>query len=199
MTVGTLKTKTAARGVTAVQAAFLSNQAALRRFIWRFFRNVQDVEDIAQETFLRAYCAENDRKIERPRSFLFRIARHVALNQLARKSHQITEYLEDLTSSDVLPEEGSVEDEVAAGQTLGLHCEAVAALTPHCRRVYMMRKVDGLSHREIASRLGIAVSTVEKHLIKGVAECDRYVRQRNEPQRRIALRAPQAGGRAGGR
>jgi RNA polymerase sigma factor (sigma-70 family) len=199
MTFATLKAKTPPRRSTAVQDAFLKNQTALKRFISRFFRNVQDVEDVAQEAFLRAYSAENGRDIEQPRAFLFRIAKHIALNQLSRKSRQITDYLEDLNSPDVLLGEGSVEEEFAARQTLGLHCEAVATLPPHCRRVYMMRKVHGMSHKEIAGHLGIAVSTVEKHLIKGIAECDRYIRERNEPHRRPQIRAPQARGSGGRR
>jgi RNA polymerase sigma factor (sigma-70 family) len=190
MTFATLKAKTPPRSSTAVQDAFLKNQTALKRFISRFFRNVQDVEDVAQEAFLRAYSAENGRDIEQPKAFLFRIAKHIALNQLSRKSRQITDYLEDLSSSDVLLVEGSVEEEFAARQTLGLHCEAVATLPPHCRRVYMMRKVHGMSHKEIAGHLGIAVSTVEKHLIKGIAECDRYVRERNEPHPQPQIRSP---------
>jgi len=192
MTFAILKAKTPAPSATSVQEAFVQNQSALRRFIGKFFPQLQDVEDVAQETFLRAYSAESGRKIERPRSFLFRIAKHVALNELARKSRQITDYLEELTVAQTLPVEDSAEEETAARQTLGLHCEAVAALAPSCRRVYLMRKVHGMSHREIADRLGIAVSTVEKHLIKGVAECDRYVRQRNEPQRQPQPRVAHA-------
>ena|SRR3984885_5109605 len=171
---------------TAVQDAFLENQSALKRFISRFFRSVQDVEDVAQETFLRAYRAESGKSIAQPKAFLFRIAKHIALNQLSRRSHQVTEYLEDLGDSDVLIGAGSLEDEVAAHQAVGLHCEAIAALTPHCRRVYMLRKVHGMSQKEIASSLGIAVSTVEKHLIKGVAECGRYIRGRHGAEPRAS-------------
>jgi RNA polymerase sigma factor (sigma-70 family) len=171
---------------TAVQDAFLENQSALKRFISRFFRSVQDVEDVAQETFLRAYRAESGKSIAQPKAFLFRIAKHIALNQLSRRSHQVTEYLEDLGDSDVLIGAGSLEDEVAAHQAVGLHCEAIAALTPHCRRVYMLRKVHGMSQKEIASSLGIAVSTVEKHLIKGVAECGRYIRGRHGAEPRVS-------------
>ena len=67
---------------TAVEDAFLENQSALKRFISRFFRSVQDVEDVAQETFLRAYRAESGKSIAQPKAFLFRIAKHIALNQL---------------------------------------------------------------------------------------------------------------------
>jgi RNA polymerase sigma factor (sigma-70 family) len=163
---------------TAVFAAFVRHQVPLKRFIARFMRNPSDVEDIAQEAFLRAFSVEQGRPIEQPKSFLFRIAKHIALNQLTQKSRQITDYIEDSGGSDVIPLEGSAEDEAIARETLGLHCEAVATLPPQCRQAYLLRKVHGLSHKEIAAHLGITVSTVEKHLIKGVELCDRFVQER---------------------
>jgi RNA polymerase sigma factor (sigma-70 family) len=163
---------------TPVAEAYLRNESALKRFIRRFMRAAPDIDDIAQETFLRAYAVERDRPIEQPRSLLFRIAKHVALTQLTRKSRQITDYIEDSTESEVVLLDHSAEDEVSARETLGLHCEAVAELAPKCREVYLLRKVHGLSHKEIAGRLGIAVSTVEKHLIKAVEQCDAYLEAR---------------------
>jgi RNA polymerase sigma-70 factor (ECF subfamily) len=142
---------------------------------------VQDIEDVTQEAFLRAYSAEQGKVIEQPKSFLFRIARNVALTQLTLKSRQITDSLADFNESEVLLGEDSAEDELIARQTIGLHCEAVAELPPQCRRVYLMRKVYGMSHREIADYLGISLSTVDKHLTKGLAHCDRYVRERTDP------------------
>lgn len=165
-------------GRSAIQDAYAQHQAALKRFISRFLPNSHDIEDVSQETFLRAFTVEKSREIEQPKSYLFRIAKHVALTQLTRKSRQITDYLEDFDDSEVLLTEDTVEDELIARETLGIHCEAVAGLPTQCRRVYLMRKVYGMSHKEIAGRLGIAVSTVEKHLIKGVEQCDRYVRER---------------------
>lgn len=160
-----------------VCTAFVRHQAALKRFISRFLGNSpHDVEDVAQETFLRAYNAANGRQIERPRSYLFRIAKHVALTQLTRKSRQMTDYIDDLDGSEVFKGGDSAEEELMALQTLRIHCEAVLQLSPKCRRVYLMRKVYGMPHKEIAARLGIAVSTVEKHLIKGVEVCDGYIR-----------------------
>lgn len=162
---------------TPVYEAYVRHESSLKRFIKRFLRNSPDVEDIAHEAFLRAYAVERSRPIEQPKSLLFRIAKHVALSQLTRKARQITDYIEDSDDSAVIQTEASAEDEVSARQTLGLHCEAVAELAPQCREVYLLRKVHGLSHKEIAQQMGIAVSTVEKHLIKGVEQCDRYVRE----------------------
>lgn len=165
---------------TPLYAAYLRHESALKRFIARITRSVPDVEDIAQEAFLRAYAVERCRELEQPKSFLFRIAKHVALSQLSRKARQITDYLEDSEESQVIVTNGSAEDEVSAVQLLGVHCEAVAELSPRCRHVFLLRKVHGLSHKEIAAHLNIAVSTVEKHLIKAIQQCDRYVRARTE-------------------
>ena len=173
-------------GTTSLYAAYLRHESALKRFIARITRSVPDVEDIAQEAFLRAYAVERGRVIEQPKSFLFRIAKHVALSQLSRKARQITDYLEDSEESQGIVTNDSAEDEVSAVQLLGVHCEAVAELSPQCRHVFLLRKVHGLSHKEIGEHLGIAVSTVEKHLIKAIEQCDRYVRDRTgtpEPKR----------------
>jgi RNA polymerase sigma factor (sigma-70 family) len=165
---------------TPVYEAYTRHGSSLKRFIGRFMRSPSDIEDIAQEAFLRAYTVERSRPIEQPKSFLFRIAKHLALSQLTRKSRQITQYIEDSDESEVIQLESSAEEEASARQILGLHCEAVAGLSPQCRQVYLLRKVHGFSHKEIAAELGIAVSTVEKHLIKAVEQCDRYVRERTD-------------------
>jgi RNA polymerase sigma factor (sigma-70 family) len=165
---------------TPVYEAYTRYGSSLKRFIRRFMRSSPDIEDIAQEAFLRAYAVELSRPIEQPKSFLFRIAKHVALSQLARKARQITGYIEDSDDSTVVDTESSAEDEISARQTLSLHCEAVANLSPQCRQVYLLRKMYGLSHKEIAGELGLAVSTVEKHLMKAVEQCDRYVRQKTD-------------------
>jgi RNA polymerase sigma-70 factor (ECF subfamily) len=161
-------------------------------------RSPPDVEDIAQEAFLRAYAVERSRSIEQPKSLLFRIAKHVALSQLTRKARQITDYIEDSDDSAVIQTEASAEDEISARQILGLHCEAVAGLAPQCRQVYLLRKVHGLSHKEIAGHLGIAVSTVEKHLIKAAERCERYLRERTDARPSRAASPPAPQGRAGG-
>lgn len=179
---------------TPVLDAYIRHESSLKRFISRFMRGSHDVEDIAQEAFLRAYAVERGRVIELPKSFLFRIAKHVALSQLGKKSRQITDYIEETDDPSVIQSQGSAEEEVSARQLLGVHCEAVAELPPQCRQVYLLRKVHGLTHREISLQLGITVSTVEKHLIKAVERCERYVRERTYPNQTVSKHAAITGG-----
>lgn len=163
--------------------SFLENNRFLKRFLSRFLSEQQDIEDVVQETYLRAYSAVGDGDVDHPKAFLFRIAKNIALNELSRKSRQITDYIEDCSASIVLQSEGSVEEELEARQALGIYCEAVAALPEKCRKVYLLRKVHGLGHQEIAERMGLSLSSVEKYLKQGMLHCKSYMQKREKPTR----------------
>lgn len=169
------KPKSTGQQGDSITDAYVQHESAIRRFIGKFLPRPNDIEDVTQEAFLKAFVAEKKHSIEQPKSFLFRVARNVALSHLRQKTRHPTEYIEDFEASDVVSTEWSSEDEVIARQQLGIRCEAVAKLTPSVRRVYLMRKVYGMSHKEISASLGIARSTVEKHLTKGIMLCERYV------------------------
>ena len=173
--------KTASSAMLGVYEEHLS---VLKRFVLRLVRSQNDVDDVVQEAFLRAYNAENlanaenKKAILQPRSYLFRVAKNVALNQLRQKSNRPTDFLEDLEANDHMASEFTLEDEVLAQERLGIHCAAVAALPPKCRKVYLMRKVYGMTYKAIADALGISVSSVETHLERGFDKCDAYVEAR---------------------
>ena len=166
------------RPLSSVSAAFLENHAFLERFLARFFSNQQDIEDVAQEAYLRAYVAEQQKEIEQPKAYLFRIARNLALTKLTRKSKKITDYLEESGVSVVIECGAAADSEVEAQESLGLYCEAVAALPEKCRQVFLLRKVHGLAHKEIAERMSLSVSSVEKYLLRGILECKAFVQER---------------------
>jgi RNA polymerase sigma-70 factor (ECF subfamily) len=166
------------RPLSAVSAAFLENHDFLKRFLARFFSNSQDIEDVAQEAYLRAYVAEQQKQIEQPKAYLFRIARNLALTKLKKKSNKITDYLEESGAFAVIECGAAADSEVEALESLGLYCEAVAALPEKCRQVFLLRKVHGLAHKEIAERMSLSVSSVEKYLHIGILECKSFVRER---------------------
>lgn len=164
--------------MASVTAAFVENSLFLKKFLARYFVNSQDIEDVAQETYLRAFAAEQKKYIEQPKAFLFRIAKNVALNELKRKSHQITDFIEDVSASVVLHTAASAEEEAEAQELLGLYCEAVASLPEKSRHVFLLRKVHGLAQKEIATRMSLSVSSVEKYLRQGVLTCRAFLDQR---------------------
>ena len=161
-----------------IAGSFVENRSSLKRFLTRFLNNQHDIEDVVQETYLRASQAETDNKIIQPQAFLFRVARNLALNQLKEKSRQITDYIEDCSSETVIQSTEQLETDLAAQQHLGLYCEAIASLPDKCRKVMLLRKVQGMRHKEIAERMGLSVSSVEKYLLKGGQEVQDYLSQR---------------------
>ena len=165
------------RPLSSVSTAFLENYAFLKRFLARFFSNRQDIEDVAQEAYLRAYVAEQQKEIEQPKAYLFRIAKNLALTELTRKSKKITDYLEECGASVVIECAAAADSDVEAQQTLGLYCDAVAALPEKCRQVFLLRKVHGLAHKEIAERMSLSVSSVEKYLLRGILECEAFMQE----------------------
>ena len=163
---------------TSISTSFMENFDFLKRFLARYFSEQQDIEDVVQETYLRAYGAEQKKVIEHPKAFLFQIAKNLALTELKKKSRQITDYIEDYDLPLIIEPDDPVTSEVEALQNIGLYCEAVAALPEQCRRVFLLRKVHGLSHKEISERMLLTISAVEKYLLKGVLKCRAYVRER---------------------
>ncbi len=149
----------------------MENHDFLKRFLAHFFSDSQDIEDVAQEAYLRAYVAEQQKEIEQPKAYLFRIAKNLALTKLTKKSEKITDYIEECGASVVIECGAAADSEVEAQESLGLYCDAVAALPEKCRQVFLLRKVHGLAHKEIAERMSLSVSSVEKYLLRGILEC----------------------------
>jgi RNA polymerase sigma-70 factor (ECF subfamily) len=159
--------------MSPILRAFLNNESALKRVIARLIPSVEVVDDLAQETFLRASVAEAQTTIMEPRAFLFRVARNLAHNERKRAGYRKTERLEDFPDPDVFGsvEEALPEDSMDAKRTLGLVAEAVAMMPKKRRMAFVLRKIEELSYDEIAKRMGISVKTVEKHVAAGLADC----------------------------
>ena len=165
--------------LSSIYSTFIESEALLKRFIRRFLYKREDIDEIAQETFLRAYKATQGRDIDSPKAYLFQVARSLAYKELSRKTRKLTDYLDDALE-DKVGHGDSLEEEVAAQQKVSLFLEGVAELPDQCRRVFLMRKVQAMSYKEIAAELKISVSAVEKHLALGAERCKKYVEIREQ-------------------
>lgn len=164
----------------AISAAFIANESAIKRFLTRFFGWAQDIEEMTQETFLKAFQAAKSREISEPKAFLFGVARNVARKRLQKNSQALLEFVEDLCGDGEIEDSHSLEDEIDSRQRLLIFAEAVSTLPSQCQRVFVMKKVYGLSHKEISRQLGISVSTVEKHVANGLLRCGEYMKRREQ-------------------
>ena len=145
----------------------LVHEAALVRFLNRWPKR-EEVHDLRQEVYIRVYeAAAKARPTTSPKTFLFQTARHLLIDRVRRSRIVSIEGVADLDVLNVLVDDVSPAQRGHARQELNLLARAFARLTPKCREVIWMRRVDQLSQKEVASRLGITESSVEKHAIKG--------------------------------
>lgn len=169
----------------SITEAFLKHETFLKRFLSRFLSGPQDIEDVVQDTYLKAFSAEKKQKIHQPKAFLFRVARNAALTQLTKKSRKIMSYVEDYDDLAIINDEVTVEDHVLAREKLGMFCQSALEMTPRCRRVFLMAKVYGMPYKEISAELGIGISAVEKHVAKGLEVCNAYMQRMAERDEQV--------------
>ena len=141
----------------------------LRRVLLRRGNSQAETEDLIQEAFLRMqeYC-EKGGAVRRPEGFLVRTALRLAANARRDAHRELFRDgpVEDLTQ---LIDCAPTPDEVLAGQQCLVRMrEALDAANPRTREVLFMQRLDGMSYAEIAGRLGISVSAVEKHVAKAL-------------------------------
>ena len=103
--------------------------------------------------------------------FALTVARNVALSWLRHRQVVPIELVADLEALELLDERSLVDEIVNSHQELALLTAAVARLPARCRQVFTLRKVYGLSQKEIAAELDISENTVEQHLAKGMRLC----------------------------
>ena len=164
------------KALSAVTDAFIEHGTYLKAFLRRFMHRQDDIEDIAQEAFIRAFKVEQDSTINHPKTLLFTIAKNIALNELRTKSRRVTDYIEECSTPPEMVG-ATIEEELEALDKLETYCVAVDNLPPQCRRVYLLRKVHGLRHKDIAEKLNISLRSVERHLQKGAIRCRESLRK----------------------
>ena len=165
-----------------ISSVFLALESGLRHFLMRFFIRPQDIEDAVQETFLRVYESEKKQEIRSPRAFIYKVAKNLALSEISRKANQLMEYVGDIEELEVIDNRPSVLEDLIREEKLLNIGKAIDSLPPQCRRVVVMRKVFGFSHKEIASRLDISIKTVENHLSRGLQRCQEELYSSGENQ-----------------
>ncbi len=128
-----------------------------------------DAEDLVQEAYAKLLCAPDWRGICNPVGFTMRVVHNLALDRL-RRARIIR--IDQIAAADLMEIRYDGPDALAvlSGKTeLAALVAAVDRLPSQCRKVVRMRKFDGLAPQAIADSLGLSVSTVEKHLAKGLA------------------------------
>ena len=166
------------RGARAdeIRDLFLSMRPGLARAVSGIVPP-HEVEDIVQETCVRLCQVARPEHIRHPKSYLFRTARNLALDSVKRAEHRRCGPWDKEGIGNAGAEVDEVLEQAASSEEFGRFCEAVRLLPVQARRVFVLKKVYGYSQREIADELGLAQSTVEKHVALAVRRCAEHMRK----------------------
>jgi RNA polymerase sigma-70 factor (ECF subfamily) len=138
----------------------------LRRRLGSF--NANDVDDVVQEAFARIWTADFS-TIRNGRAYLYATVRHLLVEYARRRRIVPIELLGEIDSLSIVSDEPGPDRRVSARQELDRLRVIVAALPAQCRRVFELRRFEGLSHREIAQHMNLSEKTIENHLTRALA------------------------------
>ena len=151
------------------------HEALLRAWLASQFSSECDIDDIVQEAFIRVLKAHEAGEVRSPKAFLFVTARNLALMELRHRQVQGTNSLAEINASGILDENVDIPDEVSRAQELELLTKAIQSLPPRCRQVITLRRIYGLSQKDVAAALGITVHTVEIQSAIGLRKIGHYL------------------------
>lgn len=143
---------------------FLKHAHEVSAFIRGRWPREQDVDDIMQESFLRLSQVPHPETILNPRAFLFTTASNMAVDRHRRRKTR-ERYIEPEADIDNLANDHfSPERHSEAHEALELFTEWLDELPVLHRHAFILYRIEGCSHAEIAVRLGISVSSSERYV-----------------------------------
>ena len=145
----------------------LPHEPQLRAWLRRRNLGGLEIEDVIQETYTRLVAAESVAHVHDAKNYAFQVAGSVVIDHLRRMKVVPISSLPDLDYLEVASEEPSPERQTIDRDELNQLAQMIAALPGRVREVFVLRRVHGLPQREVARRLGLSESTVEKHMARG--------------------------------
>ncbi len=159
------------------QRLFEENNDGLVRFLSRRLSDTEEARDIAQDAFHNMMQVKDAENLEHCRAYLFQTAANLALNRI-RKRKRHSSYVQDLEASDRNEHDRTIaspERAAAARQQLNQVEAALRQLPAKCRRAFILHRSRHMTYQQIATELGVSVSTIEKYMIAALEHCRKTV------------------------
>jgi RNA polymerase sigma-70 factor (ECF subfamily) len=143
-------------------------EAMLMHFLHQNWRNKADLEDFRQEIYAQLLEVAETQIPERTRPFLFATARNLLINRVRREHIIPIDAVADMESFGLAADEPGPDRSVIARDTLRKLNLALDRLPPRAREAVVLRRIEGMTRREIALRMGITERTVADHIAHGM-------------------------------
>ena len=159
----------------------LPHGPVVRAWLRSRFPSLTDPDDLVQETFARVVQAHAQAPVASAKAFVFMTARNLALDQVRRQNIVGIDSLTETDALSVYEDGPGVSETVGHRQELELLTQAIQSLPERCRQVLTLRKIYGLSQKEIAAQLGISEHTVEAQVGNGMRRCAEFLARHGLP------------------
>jgi RNA polymerase sigma factor (sigma-70 family) len=146
----------------------LPHEPALRKWLTRRSPVGLEADDIIQEAYAVLADLQTVEGILYPRAYLFQVARSVITRHVRRARVVAIHAFDDIPHFDPADDRPSPERIAIDRDQLGRLAEAIGAMPGKTQEAFVLRRVEGLSQREISSRMAISENTVEKHISRGL-------------------------------
>lgn len=159
----------------------------LLNFLHRQVNDRDTAADLAQESYARVLAVQHaGRDILDVRALLYRTARNLLVDQHRRAAVRRHDDLDAMSEAEqpAAPQHLQPEDALVSQQVLHAYVGAIERLPPRCREAFMLHVFDELTHAQVARHMGISVSMVEKHVVRGMLACkacERSLREQGDP------------------
>ncbi len=157
---------------------FAAHRAKLETVLTRRTGSRETAGDLVQEAFARLLAsgapAQQARTLEEDTRLLYAIARNAAIDH-GRMARRRSELLDSMAPEQFPTEAPCPAAELKAKRAMTAMSAALESLPQRTQDVVLLRRVHGLAHAEIARALDISVSTVEKHLLRGLRHCQAHL------------------------
>jgi RNA polymerase sigma-70 factor (ECF subfamily) len=163
----------AGKSSSVKDATLATLSAEMRSSLHRwFFRKVNDhaeAEDLVQEVFLRiAKNLQFDGELPTARSYIFKTAANVHVDWLRKREVRCTKDHEWLVREHLADADSAPDRILIGGERLAEATAALLELPERTRVIFVLRRIEGLKYKDIAVRLNISVSAIEKHMVKAM-------------------------------
>jgi len=139
-------------------------ESALMQYLQHNWRNQSDIADLRQEVYVRVLEGASRGLPERPRQFVFATARNLLIDRVRHSQIVPIEAVVDVEALEIAIDEPGLERGILARDELRRLQSALEKLPPRCREAFILGRIEGLTGRQIAQRMGIGVAAVSEHL-----------------------------------
>jgi RNA polymerase sigma-70 factor (ECF subfamily) len=143
-------------------------EAALRSWLCRHRLVGLEIDDVVQETYAILAALKSVEDIRNPRQYAFKVAYSIVLASARRSKLVAMTPLPDADGAESIAEEPSPETLAGDREELLRVIGVVGVLPEKVKQVFILRRIHGLSQREVAQRLGVTENVVEKYVAKGL-------------------------------